>query len=111
MAGVTLLDLDRDRVVSPSGGAAILPGCKNDADLGIGGNGDDCVTGGAEGSCVAGSTVTGANGGGTADGAGGGADHDATSGAGGAGGHDASLSSVSCVATMSCKFSGVAGIC
>ena len=73
MAGVTLLDLDRDRIVSPSGGAAILPGCKNDANSGIGGNGD-CVTGGAEGSCVAGGTVTGANGGGTADGAGGGAD-------------------------------------
>ena len=72
MAGVTLLDLDCDHVVGPSGGAAILPGCKNDANLGIGGNGDDCVMGGAEGSCVAGGAVTGANGGGTADGAGGG---------------------------------------
>ena len=71
MAGVTLLDLDCDCLVGPSGGAAILPGCKNDANSGIGGNGD-CVTGGAEGSCVAGGTVTGANGGGTADGAGGG---------------------------------------
>ena len=109
MAGVTLLDLDCDRIVGPSGGAAILPGCKNDADSGIGGNGD-CVMGGAEGSCVAGGTVTGANGVGTADGAGGGADRDATSGAGGAGGHDAGLSSVSCVATVSCEFSGVAGV-
>ena len=71
MAGVMLLDLDCDRVVGPSGGAAILPGCKNDANLGIGGNGDDCVVGGAEGSCVTGGAVTGANGGGTADGAGG----------------------------------------
>ena len=110
MAGVTLLDLDCDCLVGPSGGAAILPGCKNDADSGIGGNGDDCVMGGAEGSCDAGGTVTGANGGGTADGAGGGADHDATSGAGGAGGRDAGLSSISCVATVSCEFSGVAGV-
>ena len=105
-----VLDLDRDRVVGPSGGATILPGCKNDAGSGIGGNGDDCVMGGAEGSCDAGGTVTGANGGGTADGAGGGADRDATSGAGGAGGCDAGLSSVSCVATVSCKFSGIAGV-
>ena len=110
MAGVTLLDLDCDRVVGPSGGAAILPGCKNDADLGIGGNGDDCVMGGAEGSCVAGGAVTGANGSGKADSTGGGANHDAASGASGAGGRDASLSSVLCVATVSCEFSGVAGI-
>ena len=45
MASVMLLDLDCDRVVGPSGIVAILPGCKNDADLGIGDNGDDCIMG------------------------------------------------------------------
>jgi hypothetical protein len=44
-AGVTLLDLDRDCVVSPPGSAAAVPGCKNDADLDVGGNAVvDCVT-------------------------------------------------------------------